>query len=233
MYVSLESSNYFLSIFGYAQWGFGWWVKFWSNTYVCLKKGQNKEIKKSKKKKRLRNNQTWKIKEHWQQVFFYSTCAWRTVTCFDDDDRISCGWVCDLKIFAMFIENLYLGQQIYLQCVLCTVFHHVYSCSIFSCAGRTVNCSDDDDWISFGCVCGLLLGRNFERWMIGKKRRRKQAKLKCTINYGNVLKKKNNDLNFKRTHPLREKAQILTCNKLLGSWSWLSIKNDHVLFFLL
>ena len=66
------------------------------------------------------------------RVFFYFSCAGRIVTCYDDDDQISCGCICDLKIFAVFIE-------------LCTVFHHVYSCSIFSCAGRTVNCSDDDD----------------------------------------------------------------------------------------
>ena len=106
------------------------------------------------------------------RVFFYFSCAGRIVTCYDDDDQISCGCICDLKIFAVFIElgtqgkfvfcscfcglkiiavfiehseKLYLGQWIYLQCVLCTVFHHVYSCSIFSFAGRTVNCSDDDD----------------------------------------------------------------------------------------
>ena len=63
------------------QWEFGWWVKFWSNTYVCLKKSQNKEIK---WKKRLRNNQTWKIKE--QHVFFHLFFAERTVNRSDDDD---------------------------------------------------------------------------------------------------------------------------------------------------
>ena len=48
----------------------------------------------------------------------------------------------------------------------------------FSFAGRTVNCSDDDDWISCGCFCGLL-GRNFEDgW-----EQKKESKRDVTYSY--------------------------------------------------
>ena len=159
--------------------------------------------------------------------------AGRRVNCSDDDDWISCGCICNLKIFAVFIEHsekLYLGQwMIDLQCVLCTVFHHVYSCSIFSCAGRTVNCSDDDDWISCGCVCGLLLGRNFERWMIGKKKEesKQSSRVPWIMEvYQSRNKMKIDDSDFKWIHHMREFRYWQ-----YGHWSWLFIK--MILFFLL
>ena len=83
------------------------------------------------------------------RVFFYFSCAGRIVTCYDDDDQISCGCICDLKIFAVFIELgtqgkfVFRAADIFAVCAL----HCVSSCNY---------------------VCSLLQGWNFERWMIGK-----------------------------------------------------------------
>jgi hypothetical protein len=40
--------------------------------------------------------------------------------------------------------------------VLCTVCHR-YLIFYFSCAGRTMNCSDVNDWISCNCLCDLKI----------------------------------------------------------------------------
>ena len=62
----------------------------------------------------------------------------------------------------------------------------VYVFFYFSCTWRTVNCSDDGDWISCGCVCSLLQGWNFERWMIGKNQRFFKKRL-LLVNFNHSL----------------------------------------------
>ena len=176
------------------------------------------------KKKRLRNNQTWKIKE--QHVFFHLFCR-------KDSELFWWWWLNFLVVASMTWKYLQcllnLGHRENLQRVLYTVFHHVYSCSIFSSAGRRVNCSDDDDWISFGCVCGLLLGRNFERWMIGKKKEesKQSSRVPWIMEvYQSRNKMKIDDSDFKWIHHMREFRYWQ-----YGHWSWLFIK--MILFFLL